>query len=247
VDRLAHFLALSAGPEPADVTLRALTLFMLKHHAPRLSAERGLAPLLDAALEACAAVPYDFEEPLDGDRLQAGVDAWYLRHVAGLPHAPPDADRFADALRRLVDDDRLIYAWLLGELAAKCGLDVRVPLESARPFLHVSRLHDGYWLTHLVLLESDYLSRPVRHPQAAAWREALEQFVPWLLRKPNLDLAGEVALSLDALGGDASALKAQLAAAPPGNDAHEVATGLVALAGEPHAATRLWQKTRIDR
>lgn len=232
MDRLEHFLALTAGPADDQVVLRALVLHMLRHRAPRLFAARALGPVLHAALEACAHVPFALEGTPEGDPLQDAVDAWYLRHVYRLPHAPPDRDAFATALRALADDDQLLYAWLLGELGARCGLDVRVPLDRPRPFLNVSRLHDGYWLTHLVLLDTEYLARPVSHPDAADWADALAGFVPWLARHPNLDLAGEVALCLDVLGRDASAALRLVQAAPPGDDPHEVATGLLALSGE---------------
>jgi hypothetical protein len=232
MDRLDHFLSLTAGPAHDAVVLRALVLHMLRHRAPRLFGSRGLGPVLHAALEACAAVPFPLEGPPDGDALQDAVDAWYLRHVYRLPHAPPDRDAFADALRALDADDQLLYAWLLGELGAKCGLDVRVPLERPRPFVNVSRLHDGYWLTHLVLLDTDYLTRPVSHPDAPDWADALANFAPWLAKHGNLDLAGEVALCLDVLGRDPTPVLRLVQAAPPGDDPHEVATGLLALSGE---------------
>ncbi len=232
MDRLAHFLRLTDGGGPGEIALRALTLHMLRHRAPRLFAARGLAPVLDDALEACAGVSFGFQTALDEDRLQTGIDAWYLRHVYGLPHPAPQRAQLAAALATLVEDGHLLYAWLLGELGAKCGLDVRVPLEKERPYLNVSRLHDGYWLTHLVLLDTDYLARPPSDPRAADWADALEGLVPWLAKKGHLDLAGEVALCLDVLGRDPTPALRLVEASPPGDDPHEVATGLLALSGE---------------
>ncbi|MDP3156576.1 MAG: hypothetical protein Q8N23_28145 [Archangium sp.] len=184
--------------------------------------------MLSASLKDCERVTYSFE---NADRLQAGVDAWYCRHLAGLPHAPPDAAELRAALQWLADDDQLIYAWLIGEQANRCGLEVRVKLDEPRP-LQEHPLHDAYWLTHLVLLDSDYLARPLSHPDAPAWGDELAQLVPWLLREPNLDLAGEVALCLRFMGRDAGPLLNLLERAGPGVDAHQQATALLALSAE---------------
>jgi D-amino peptidase len=199
---------------------------MLEHLAPRLFRAQRLEPLLTASLEACAHVSYGFELPLDGDRLQAGIDAWFCRRVRGLPHAPPDSDHLATALAWMRDDNA-IYTWLLGELAARCGLDVRVPFTAQRPFLHTSRLHDAYFLTHLVMLETDYFARPLTHPKAPEWADVLEALVPWLEKEPNVDLAGEVALCLRFLKRNATAALALIERARP-TDSHAQATVLLA-------------------
>ncbi|MDP1823144.1 MAG: hypothetical protein Q8L48_07880 [Archangium sp.] len=222
------------GPLPAsqgdgDWPLLALTLHMLEHLAPRLFEQLGLGALQREALEQCQAVAYDFSG--DADRLQAGVDAWYCRHLKGLPHPPPDGDALRRALRALAEDDQLIYAWLIGEQAARCGLDVRVDV-GPRPFMHGSRLHDAYWVTHLVMLGSDYFARPLTHPDAQAWGDALTALIPWLEQNPNADLAGEVAFCLRFLRRDASAALDLLQRAPATEDPHAQATALLALSVE---------------
>ena len=232
MDRLDTFLAATAGDAPTDVALRTLTLQMLRALAPRLFAQRGLAPHLQAALERCHRVGYGFPGTLDPDLLQAGIDAWFCRHLHGLPHPPPERVALEAALRELAAADQLLYAWLLGEIAARCGVDVRLPMDGPRPFLRVSRTHDAYFVTHLVLLASDYVARPVSAAQAAEWADALTEYVPWLHRNPNLDLAGEVAFCLRFLGRDAASLLSLVEAAPHSDDPHTQATALLALSVE---------------
>ncbi|MFZ5444954.1 MAG: DUF6895 family protein [Myxococcota bacterium] len=228
---LAQLLALTGGGDAESIALRTLSLHMLGGHAPRFFARHGLDRELRAALERCREVSYGFDEPgRTEDRLQAGLDAWLCRALHGLPHPPPDRAALRDALAWLADESP-IYAWLLGELAARLGVDERVPFASERPFAHVSRLVDAYFLTHLVLLDTDYLARPASHPQAARWADELEQLVPWLAQEPNADLAGEVAFSLHSLGRDPSAARA-LFATETSDDPHTVATMLLGLVGE---------------
>lgn len=230
-DRLATFLAVTDTARPEDVALRALTLHMFEHVAPRAFAARALGPLQRDALERCARIDYGFDRGLDAARLQAGLDAWLCRHLRGLPHAPPDPQALRTALRWLSEDDHLLYAWPLGEIAARCGVDVRVHVPP-RPFVHGPRLHDAYYLTHLVLLDTDYFARPLSHPDAAEWGDALLRYVPWLQKRPDDDLAGEVVLCLKVMGLDTPAARALVEHAPVSDDAHTQATVLLALAAE---------------
>ena len=230
-DRITRFLNATADDSAESIALRTLTLHMLSHLAPRLFAERNLATAQQAALARCASVDCGFDRPLDADRIQAGVDAWYCRHLEGLLHAPPATYLLRTALEWLADD-QLIFAWLIGEQAARCGLDVRVPVGN-RPFAH-SRLHHAYWLTHLVMLDTDYFARPLTSPDANAWADELASLVPWLEQQPNDDLAGEVAFCLHFMGRDARAAIALVEQAAPTADAHAQATVLLALSAERH-------------
>jgi D-amino peptidase len=232
MDRLETFLAATDDGSAVHVTLRALVFHMLEGVAPKLYSARGLDALRTRALEQCAHVGYAFGEPgADPDRLQAGIDAWYLRRVRGLPHAPPDRLLLRAGLETLRDEGDTLYAWLLGELAAHAGLDVRVPFTAAA--FKTSRLHESYYLTHLVMLDSVYFTRPLSHRDAAAWGDALAQLVPWLTRAPNPDLAGEVALCLHFMRRpEAAAAKELIAQVEPGEDTHQQATMLMALSAE---------------
>lgn len=230
-ERLTTFLADSDRDDPHEIALRTLTLHMLAHVAPRRFEARGLKPLLEDALRRCARVDYGFDQATSADRLMAGLDAWYCRTLYQLPHAPPDPFALRTALQWLEDDGDLLYAWLLGELAHRCGLDARRPIEG-RPFLAFSRLHDAYFLTHLVMLDTDYFARPLSHPDATAWGDALLELVPWLERKPNDDLAGEVALCLRFMGRATPDLMRLVENAAPTTDTHAQATVLLALSAE---------------
>jgi D-amino peptidase len=226
-ERLSAFLRASRH----DIALRTLTLHMLEHLAPRLFAANKLAEVQRLALDECQLVDCVFGASIDAPRLQAGIDAWYCRHLKGLPHDAPDPKKLEAALQWLVDDEQLIYAWLIGEQAARCGLDVRVPIKP-RPFRETSRLHDAYWLTHLVMLDTDYFARPITSPNATEWGDALTELIPWLTEHPNDDLAGEVAFCLRFLGRDARVVLELLERAAPTEDLHAQATVLLALSAE---------------
>lgn len=232
MDRLDALLLATSDDSAESITLRGLTLHMLEGVAPRFYAERHLQPLHLETLERCRTVTYGFDdEHADPDRLQAGIDAWYLRHVRGLPHVPPGREQMAALVQALNDQGGSLYAWLLGELAARCGLDVRIPFGASD--FKTTRLYEAYWLTHLVMLDSDYFTRPLSHAERDTWADAIAQLVPWLARKPNADLAGEVALCLQFLKRpEAIAARALIAEVPPGGDAHQQATVLLGLLAE---------------
>lgn len=231
LDRLQTFLDATADDSPVHVTLRGLVFHMLEAVAPKLYGARGLKPLHEAALEGCAHIGYAFDDAEDPDRLQAGIDAWYLRHLRGLPHQKPDRLLLRATLERLNDGGDTIYSWLLGELAARAGLDAR--LTFTRADFKSSRLHEAYYLTHLVMLDSDYFARPASHADARDWSDALAQLVPWLTRSPNADLAGEVALCLHFLKRpEATAAKKLIEGVAPDHDTHQQATMLLALSAE---------------
>lgn len=230
MDRLERFLADTDDDSPLHVPLRALTLHMLHGVAPKRFAALNLAAVQRDALERCAHVDFGFDG--DEERLQAGIDAWFCRHVKGLPHPRPDPARLRAALQTCVDESSLIYAWLLGEIAARCGVDVRVPLPRPRPYVGVSRLHDTYWLTHLPMLHTDYFAKPLTHPDAKDWADGLQSSVAWLAKNPNDDLAGEVALCLRVLGRDPSAALALFRDHDVPEDTHAQATALLALSAE---------------
>jgi D-amino peptidase len=223
LDRLARFLAATDDTSAESITLRTLTLHMLEALAPKTFASQHLRPALNLALERCAQVGYGFFEARDADRVQAGLDAWFCRHVRGLPHPQPDPQQLRAALD-WVGQQHPMYTWLLGEIAARCGIDVRTPV----PQVPFSGLAHGYYLTHLVMLDSDYFAKQVSHPDAQTWATSLEGLVPGLAREPNLDLAGEVAFCLHFMGRDARPALSLLDHAPLAENPHEQATVLLA-------------------
>ncbi|OJH35944.1 DUF6895 family protein [Cystobacter ferrugineus] len=236
---LTAFLALTPGTDDASRALRALTLHMLEGHAPRTFAHWELGPVLGAAVDALAEVPLALPEGLAPDDGMARVDAWFVRHERSLPNRRLEPAALRAYLEHLDNEGYGLHAWLLGEMVATCGMDVRLPIPE-RVFRDLSRVMDLYWLTHRYLLDSRYLRAPVRAPDAAAWTEELRVATPWVLEQGNADLAGEVAFCLQCVGesrgGPHAALLTFLAERqrPEGDmegNAHATATALLAFAG----------------
>ncbi len=227
--RLHTFLAATDSADVEHVALRALTLHMLRGLVPSFFAEQNLAPVYDEALERCGRVPWRYDGT--SDQLQAIIDAWFCRYMRGLPHPQPEPEQLHAAFRAMREQDELIYAWLLGEIAARCGVDVRVRVPE-RLYRRSSKLIDGYWVTHLVLLGTDYFDRPATEQQTAAWVRELRRVEQFVLADGNLDLMGEVAFCLRFLKHDASALLEVLRAAPVATEPHEQACALLALSAE---------------
>ncbi|MFT3706980.1 MAG: hypothetical protein QM817_04855 [Archangium sp.] len=233
MDRFERFLAATDDPSAMHITLRALVFHILEAVAPKFYSARGVAPLHQRSLEQCKDVPYlfDVKEDEDADLIQTGIDAWYLRRARGLPHTPPDRQKLRATLEALRARGDVIYTWLLGELAAHAGVDVRLKFD--RSDFKVSRLVEGYYLTHLVMIDSVYFTRPLRHRDAAVWADVIAQMVPWLTRLPNPDLAGEVALCLTFMKRkEAAAARKLIEHVEPGEDTHEQATMLIGLTAE---------------
>jgi D-amino peptidase len=225
--RLHRFLDSCSDDSPKSIALRALTLHMLEHLAPRFFSDEGLHSVQRLALERCANVGYGLDDdPLNAERIEAGVDVWYCRHLKGLAHMPPNPALLKKALVQFAEGSDLIYAWLIGEQAARCGVDVRITIRP-RPFRGLSFIHDAYWMTHLVMLATDYFARPLVHADADEWGEALQNIVSVLADHPNDDLAGEVAFCLNFMKRP-SALVLDSSAKP--ENAHTQATLLLAFA-----------------
>lgn len=246
---LAAFVELTPLESEEGAALRLLGLHLLEGHAPDVFAERGLRPLLEEALARAQAIPCELSPLLDPGVGQARLDAWYLRALRGLPHAGADRRQLRRYLEALVRRDAALHAWLLGELAAGAGVDARLPF-GERPFRE-DRVVDLYWLTHRVLLGSRYLSSPLDR-EAWAWaRRELAAAAAGCVEGRQVDLGGEIAICLQALGDkeEAGALVDLVlsAMAPDGRvvdpseaqadalAAHTTAVAIVAVAG---AATR---------
>jgi hypothetical protein len=249
---LDAFLRLTDDATDEHRALRPLALHMLAGLAPRFFKKHRLQETLDASLEAAAAVPMGLGHVHDPEVLQARVDAWYLRRLRGLPQDAPAAATVRQVLHRLNDTDQVLFSWLLGELAAKAGIDARLTFPD-RPYRGASRLHDLYWVTHQVLLDTDYFLRPLAHPDAGAWTACLLAGAPGVLARRELDVAGELAFCLafagevhaaaldalvallrDALEADGSTSEAP--GEPP--SAHATATALLAFAAVHEARAR---------
>ncbi|EPX57998.1 D-aminopeptidase dipeptide-binding protein DppA [Cystobacter fuscus DSM 2262] len=235
---LGAFLALTAGEDDASRALRALTLHMLEGHAPGVFARWGLGARVEEAVEALTGVSLEFPAGLPPEVGMSRVDAWYVRGERDLSTAPLAPAALRDYLLHLDDEGYGLHGWLLGEIAATRGVDVRLSIPE-RVFRGVSRRADLYWLTHLFLLDTRYLRSPPRAPDASAWTEELLAATPELIEGMDLDLAAEVVFCLQCVGesggGAHESLLALLAACQRSDgavgDAHSTAAALLAFAG----------------
>ncbi len=228
--RVASFLRLTQPRNAQPVTLRALTLHMLQYTAPQLFEQLSLKNKLEASIQRCGKVKTTCIRLTSPDAAQAEIDAWYLRVLYQQAHVPPEPWRLHAMLRQLQAQEFSLYAWLLGEMAARCGVDVRLNF-GPRPFKD-NQVIDGYYLTHLLMLESDYFMRPVAASTIRSLSKALNALTPWLETHASLDLAAEVALCLRFLGQKASRALRLVRGKPLPSDSHTQAAVLLALSFE---------------
>ncbi len=196
---LRAFLRLTEASDDESRALRALILHMLEGHAPGAFSRWRLGPTLEQAVEALAAVPRQLGPEVEPGLGMARVDAWYVRHVRGLESSAPPPGQLRRYLELLEAEGLSIYAWLLGELALACGVDVRLP-PAERPPRGGSFPVDLYWLTHLFLLDTHYLRRPPSDARVPEWIEELLLAAPRLIAEGQADLGAEVALCLQCAG-----------------------------------------------
>ncbi len=201
---LAAFLDLTLGPLESNRALRALTLHMLEAHAPRFfRAARAGAPLR-AAVAALAYVPTAFPAGLDPDVGMARLDALYVRRERGLPAGRVNRAELARYVVWVGATYGPLPGWLLAELA--CAFGGKAPaLRGTRPLRPSHRVEDLYWTTHLFLLETRYLRRPLAEGRLERETEELLLATPWVVEQGLVDLAAEVAFCLQVAGEASSA------------------------------------------
>jgi D-amino peptidase len=179
-----------------EAAQRALTLHMLEAHAPRFFAAQQLAPVLDATVDALEVRPFD--NPADAVLMMARLDAVYVLRERGRA-ATVDSAELERCISAVFERDP-IWGWLLGELAHQLGLPGRVSLADPRPLRRTHRLADLYWLTHLFLLETRYLRRPLPRSGFESMTEELLLAAPAVVAQHELDLAAELAFCMVAAG-----------------------------------------------
>ncbi|MEW6735543.1 MAG: hypothetical protein AB1489_29900 [Acidobacteriota bacterium] len=196
---LAAFLDNTKDNSEPMRALRALTLHMLAGHAPEVFRVAALSPILDLAVQALADIPLVFPKELNVDIGMARIDAWYVLHQRGLPGKTPDICELSDYLKFLDDTQLGIYAWLLGKMAQTLGVNVELD-EQEQTWRELSRQHDLYYLTHILLLKSCYLQEPLPR---FGWQTAINRLlasVDWLIEEKMVDLGAEVAICLQLAG-----------------------------------------------
>ena len=219
----------------------ALTLHMLEFLAPRFFVEKQLAGRRDGALKALGKLSTAFGPRLDVEEAMARLDGLYLRAVRGLPPRKFDRRALQRCVVRAEQQEGTLWRWLMGELAARLGVRAALALDERWPFAAQPTLH-LYHLTHVVLVETEYLRRPV---PARLGRELgqLQQALEPLARAQSWDLLAECVLCLNRAGIRADrAIEALRAAQRPDGSfaeagssprvgAHCTAAGILALAG----------------
>lgn len=252
---LRSFLALSDGPQSWQIADRAITLHMVRSIAPRFFASEALEPVFEDALARLARVPAQLTTELAPPEAMARLDAAYLCHLHGRSHPPIDPIALSECLPALAIFHHPLWAWLMAEIARAMGIRFTFDLD-VRLFLGRNRRIDLYWLTHLFLLPSEYLRKPVLPPHAGARLQSLLLAVPWIIESGDVDLAAEIAFCLQFCGEAKAAEHGQLlrflatagpdaAIQAPDVDAderarvraHAAATTLVAFAGAEEKAT----------
>ena len=192
--------ALSAmeGDAPWQRADLALTIHMLEFLAPRFFAEKKLAAASDAALKALQKIPAGFGVRLGGDEAMARLDGLYLSAVRG--RCVRTFDRAA--LKRFIEQgeqkEGRLWRWLMGELAAKVGVDAALPLDGHWAFRQHPILH-LYHLTHVVLLDTEYLMKPVPE-RLGKELEQLQLATDRLIQVEAWDLLAECVMCLSRAG-----------------------------------------------
>lgn len=189
------FLELTEDDSERMRALRLLTLHMLEGYAPK-AFRRHAPPLeIERLLKSFENYSASFEPDLTSDDGMARLDICYVLHSRSRKYQIADAAELKRYLEGLIDAGHLIYAWLCGELAFHCGVDVRVKA-GIRPFKGVSRLHDLYWVTHQFLLATRYLQRPLPKIGWGFTANELIESIPWIIDERYVDLGAEIALCL---------------------------------------------------
>jgi hypothetical protein len=240
---LAAFLRHTDGDADWQLADRALVLHMLEAHAPDFFAAAGLGPTLERAVARLDGLSDALPPDLDPFVAMWRVDGVYVRACRGRPH--PRLAGLPGYVRE--NGSRApLHAWLMWEMATQIGLVERLSFP-LRPLRERSRVHDLYCLTHLFLLATWFLRRPLDVAEWAAEIEELLLAAPELVADQRFDLAAEVAFCLQLAGeGDSAENRAILAALVarqetdgtiknplPGvadEEAHTTGTALLALA-----------------
>lgn len=236
---LKRFLRDTRGKQDWQRALRALTLFMVKGHAPKFFARNKLARPFASAVKALESVPRALPPGLPAIDAMSRLDAAWVEWATGIEPKLPSRDEAGAFIDATLRREGALWAWVMSVLAGQLGLDCRLEVPRATVKLMSEEEH-LYFLTHQVLFWTNYLSQPL--PDKGPWPEGarLVQGVGAVLAVKQLDLLAEIAFCLQVLRVDfepAMAFEAfvdesgQLGEDTGYSGTHEVAAALVALAG----------------
>jgi hypothetical protein len=137
-------------------------------------------------------VPTDFPPELEWFEVMSRIDALYLRAVRGVALPRFSQTAVISAVARMRDGGPLLVAWLCADLIKPLGLDVRVQLPR-QPF-DDDRLARLAYLTHVVMVKTEYLAKRARVPEAVL--DELASAVSWAEREREWDMLGELVFCL---------------------------------------------------
>lgn len=200
VERLyAAFDTLTAGEAEESLALRALVLTVLSHHAPKWFERVGASGAKAQAMDRLTELPAVLDQSVDPDVGLARVDAAWLAQRDGSAHPTLDAPAVTAYVEHLWSDGDVLYAWLIAKLALQLGLPIAIDMPE-RALQDEDRLSDCYWLTHLFLLDTEYLAEPLDRGSRCSETETLLNAAEWIASEGYVDLAAEVLLCLQIAG-----------------------------------------------
>jgi hypothetical protein len=189
---------------------------MLEHLAPRFFAAEQLRAELDAALQVLAAMPADLPASLDHHEAMSRVDAVYLRTIRGLPAKSLDVAKWVEANATA----HPLHAWFIAEA---CGAPR--PFPSRYPFKSSSPLSHLYLLTHEVMLDTRFFSRPLTLIDAPLILDELSAALPSLIADREWDLAAEIVFTVRGAAGTALSRCPSMSPRRPGSRPGRPPTG----------------------
>ncbi len=196
---LDAFLLLTSTSSEENSSLRALVFHMLEGHAPGFFRRCSLATLLNSAMKGLQPLSIELPENLPADDGMARIDAWYLRRLRGYPHPDPDPACLERYLRSLEARGEPLHGWIIQWMCQDVGVRTA---NFNREWEHRggSLIHDLYWVTHLVLLETRYLSRPLKPGTLPRLEEELFRACHYARARRHIDVAAELAICLQVVG-----------------------------------------------
>jgi D-amino peptidase len=177
------------------MALRALTLHMLKGHAPNIFNQASLKLIFEESLKEISKISLALPVDLYPDDGMARIDAWFVLQERNLAYLPPQKEELKAYLQAILDEGYLVHSWLLGEIAFLLGIDVRLPI-SKRPLKDIEFEADLYWLTHLFLLETRYLKKQLPRLGWQGRVDELKAATPRIIENEYVDLGAEIAICL---------------------------------------------------
>ena len=199
---LVGFLRTSDTDRLEHLTLRGLILHMLSSYCPNFFLEMKLGVIFKETVSRLRSIPGGVS--LNPGTSASHLEAAYVLSEHGLPVASFSRSIWACYIFFLKFVSPL-DAWLTYEFLGKVGMKLSAPV-SPRAVRNSDREQDLYWLTHLFLLKTNYLTNleGLGNLDLLSEREELLLAAPLALESSHLDLAAELVFCLKIAGEDSS-------------------------------------------